>query len=62
VVEGTGSVSIGEERFEFSPRDVFVAPSWLPVRLFARDDAVLFSYSDRPIQAALGLLREERMA
>lgn len=62
VVEGTGSVSIGQERFEFSPRDVFVAPSWLPVRFFANSDAVLFSYSDRPIQEALGLLREERMA
>ncbi|GAB2893050.1 gentisate 1,2-dioxygenase [Paralcaligenes sp. KSB-10] len=61
VVEGTGSVCIGEERFEFGPRDVFVAPSWLAVRLFADDDAVLFSYSDRPIQAVLGLLREERM-
>ena len=61
VVEGTGSVCIGEERFEFGPRDVFVAPSWLAIRLFAHDDAVLFSYSDRPIQAVLGLLREERM-
>ncbi len=42
------------------PRDVFVAPSWQPVQLAAMDDAILFSYSDRPVQAALGLLREER--
>lgn len=61
VVEGTGTANIGDERFDFGPRDVFVAPSWMPVRLNAAQDAVLFSYSDRPIQSALGLLREERL-
>lgn len=62
VVEGGGSAEIGAQRFDFAPHDVFVAPSWLPVRLNAAQDTVLFSYSDRPVQAALGLLREERMA
>ena len=42
-------------------RDVFVAPSWMPVQLAALEDATLFSYSDRPVQAALGLWREERV-
>ncbi|WP_028207279.1 gentisate 1,2-dioxygenase [Paraburkholderia nodosa] len=61
VVEGSGAVRIGEERFTFAPHDVFVAPSWVPVQLEAQSDAVLFSYSDRPVLAALNLLREERI-
>jgi len=61
VVEGRGSVRIGEQKFDFTPRDVFVAPSWHPIQLQADEETVLFSYSDRPIQSALGLLREERI-
>ena len=57
VVEGHGRTTIGDRTFEWSPRDVFVAPSWLPVAHQADDDAVLFSYSDRPVQKALGLWR-----
>ena len=30
-------------------------------RLSADEDAVLFSFSDRPIHAALGVLRQERL-
>jgi len=60
VVEGRGTVWIGAKEFSFSPRDVFVAPSWMPVQFAALSDAVLFSYSDRPVQAALGLWRESR--
>ena len=40
----------------FGPRDVFVAPSWQPLRLAALEDATLFSYSDRPVQAIAGRL------
>lgn len=61
VVEGSGTAFVGGETFEFGPRDHFVVPSWTPLRLAARDDAVLFSYSDRPVLAALSLLREERL-
>jgi gentisate 1,2-dioxygenase len=57
VVEGHGRTMIGDTTFDWSPRDVFVAPSWLPVRHAADDDAVLFSFSDRPVQKALGLWR-----
>ncbi|GAB3626629.1 Gentisate 1,2-dioxygenase [Pandoraea terrae] len=60
VVEGRGTVRIGDAQFQFEPRDVFVVPSWAPVQLAAIDDAVLFSYSDRPVLAALNLLRESR--
>ncbi len=60
VAEGTGTVRIGTEAFEFEPRDTFVVPSWMPVRFDTKEETVLFSYSDRPAQAALGLLREHR--
>lgn len=60
VVEGSGAAVIGEQRFEFEPRDTFVVPSWQPLRLEARAECVLFSYSDRPAQEALGLWRELR--
>jgi gentisate 1,2-dioxygenase len=60
VVEGKGSVKIGSDEFAFEPHDVFVAPSWEPVQLSASAESVLFSYSDRPVLAALNLLREER--
>jgi len=61
VVEGRGTVCIGSETFQFGPRDHFVVPSWAPLQLAALDDAVLFSFSDRPVLAALNLLREERL-
>jgi gentisate 1,2-dioxygenase len=62
-VEGHGRAFVGGLTFEWGPRDVFVAPSWTPVRHEAADgDAVLFSFSDRPAQQVLGLWREERSA
>lgn len=69
VVEGRGRATVEREVdgevertvFEFGPRDHFVVPSWHRCCLSADEDAVLFSFSDRPIHAALGLLREERL-
>ncbi len=59
VVEGKGSIGIGETRYDFAPRDVFVVPSW-EVRQWQADvDSILFSYSDRAAQEALGFWREE---
>ncbi len=66
VVEGHGTALVGDgaaaRRFDFAPRDVFVVPSWQTLRLRAREEAVLFSYSDRPVQQAAGLWREQRLA
>jgi len=59
VVEGSGRTSIDGRTFAWEPSDVFVAPSWATVRHEASGDAVLFSFSDRPAQKALGLWREE---
>jgi gentisate 1,2-dioxygenase len=60
VVEGGGRVKIGDESFEFEPRDTFVVPSWMPMELKARGETVLFSFSDRPGQEAMGLWRDRR--
>ena len=59
-VEGAGSAKIGGETFEFEPRDTFVVPSWYPLEIEARAETVLFSFSDRPGQEAMGLWREKR--
>jgi gentisate 1,2-dioxygenase len=59
VVEGEGSTRIGDQVYEWRPRDIFVIPSWAPVSHEATKDAVLFSLSDRPAQQALGLWREQ---
>jgi gentisate 1,2-dioxygenase len=58
-IEGTGSTTIGEQTFTWMPSDVFVVPSWAQVSHQAAGDAVLFSFSDRAAQKALGLWREE---
>jgi gentisate 1,2-dioxygenase len=61
VVEGRGRVWVGEQCFEFGPRDHFVIPSWHAYRFEADQELVLFSFSDRPVQMALNILREERL-
>jgi gentisate 1,2-dioxygenase len=60
VVEGAGSVTIGSEKFAFEPRDTFVVPSWVPASFETTTQTVLFSFSDRPGQEAMGLWRESR--
>jgi gentisate 1,2-dioxygenase len=60
VVEGRGRSRIGEQVFEWGPRDIFVVPSWQWATHEADDEAVLFSFSDRPVQQKLDLFREDR--
>jgi len=59
VIEGRGRSRIGDSTLSWQARDIFVAPSWAPVAHDADEDTVLFSFSDRPVQKALGLWREE---
>jgi gentisate 1,2-dioxygenase len=59
-VEGNGESRVGGRVFRWEPRDIFVVPSWVPVSHHAHGEAVLFSYSDRPVQEKLGLWREQR--
>jgi gentisate 1,2-dioxygenase len=61
-LEGRGRTRIGDAfTVDWQPRDIFVVPSWKRVVHDASDDAVLFSFSDRPVQEALCLFREERL-
>lgn len=66
VVEGAGTAYIegpqGPLRFDFEARDHFVVPSWQTLRLQSDAGCVLFSFTDRPVQQALGIHREERLA
>ena len=60
VVEGHGAVDFEGERRDFAPHDCFVVPPWQSHRFTARGDSdcVLFSFSDRAAQDALGFWRE----
>jgi gentisate 1,2-dioxygenase len=58
-VEGRGTSTVGEKTFSWGPRDIFVVPSWHAVTHQADVESVLFSFSDRPAQKALGIWREE---
>jgi gentisate 1,2-dioxygenase len=63
-VEGRGRLIVGEAGAErtiaFKPRDIFCVPCWVPHRLVADEECVLFSFSDRIAQEKLGLWRESR--
>jgi gentisate 1,2-dioxygenase len=58
-VEGHGTSRVGDKTFSWGPRDIFVVPSWHPVSHHVNEEAILFSFSDRPAQKALGIWREE---
>ncbi len=58
-IDGQGTVVVAGQRLAFSARDTFVVPAWTDYRFEAGSESVLFSFSDRPVQTALGLWREE---
>ena len=60
VVEGRGRTRVGDEVISWGPRDIFVVPSWWNVVHEVEEEAVIFSFSDRPVQEKLGLWRERR--
>ncbi|HEV8679235.1 MAG TPA: gentisate 1,2-dioxygenase [Stellaceae bacterium] len=59
-VEGEGETRIGDTVLRWQPRDIFVVPGWMTHTHHAGEEAVLFSFSDRPVQEKLGLWREAR--
>jgi gentisate 1,2-dioxygenase len=61
-LEGGGEVRMSSESHAFEENDVFVVPGWTTLQLRAKEDTILFSYSDRPVQQALGLWREDKEA
>lgn len=58
VVSGEGTALCGDREVPLAERDVLVVPSWTPHRLQARQDLVLFSYSDKASQQKLNLHRD----
>jgi gentisate 1,2-dioxygenase len=60
VVEGCGSSRVGQQTFEWQPRDIFSLPhgNWVTHRA-AGDSATLFVVSDREVLRRLDLLVEE---
>ncbi len=63
-VEGSGRSHVGdrgggEQTLEWREHDVFVIPSWKWASHEAEREAVLFGFSDRSAQQALGLWRED---
>jgi gentisate 1,2-dioxygenase len=60
VAEGEGRSLVGETEFKWQEGDTFVVPSWMPhEHESVGGEAVLFSYSDKPIIDAFGFYREE---
>ena len=62
VAKGSGHSIIGGTRFDWTENDVFCVPAWAwheHANHSATDDAVLFSFDDRPVITALALSRTE---
>lgn len=57
VFEGAASVAVGDERWEVERGDLFVVPSWQPIRISTDDGIDLFRFSDSPVIERLGLDR-----
>lgn len=60
-LEGGGEVKVGDASWRIAENDIVVVPSWHALQLRADRDSLLFSFSDRPVQQALGLWRDERL-
>lgn len=60
VVEGTGTVRVGDRSWTVNPHDVFVVPSWNWHSFETSEDLVIFSFSDEVLQRHLGFWRDER--
>lgn len=62
VLEGAGVTVVGDRRLEWSRNDVFVVPGWMwhcHANRDSRVDAVLYSVSDEPALAKLGVFRDQ---
>ena len=61
--EGSGATIINGQRFNWSQGDTFVVPTWAWHEHVSAEaaDAVLFSFTDAPVLAPLGLIREQAL-
>lgn len=62
VVEGSGTVRVGDAEWSVRKNDVFIVPSWHWHQFSADGDLVVFGFSDEVLQRHLGFWREERAA
>jgi gentisate 1,2-dioxygenase len=60
VFEGSGAVTVGEERYEVGKGDLFAVPSWAGLAFDTDDGLDAFRFSDDPVFEALGLARTAR--
>lgn len=60
-LDGEATVSVGDIEWRLQRDDIFVVPSWQPLKFLAMRDTTLFSFSDRPALQSLGLWREARL-
>ncbi|WP_374526995.1 gentisate 1,2-dioxygenase [Novosphingobium sp.] len=58
VVEGAGQVEVDGTAIELAAGDIVVVPSWCAARWQARQQLVLFTYSDRGVLEKLKLYKE----
>lgn len=58
VAEGHGTIYFDSEPHAFEAHDCFVIPPWQEHHFAAQSECVLFSFSDRAAQEALGFWRE----
>jgi len=63
VAEGGGFSIIGGQQFDWEEGDTFVASAWCwHEHAHSDGEAVLFSFSDRPVLRAWGLDREQALS
>ena len=61
VADGECRVEMGGRSHALETHDVFVVPPWEPYRFVADRNCLLFSFSDRAAQEALGFWREQML-
>lgn len=62
VFEGTGTVTVGDARWQVHKGDVFAVPSWAPITIAADMELDIFRFSDDPVYEAFGLDKTVRSA
>lgn len=60
VFAGSGTVDIGDQRYDVTAGDLFAVPSWAPLTLASATGLDAFRFSDDPVYEAIGLARTRR--
>ncbi|GAA5199419.1 hypothetical protein GCM10023322_75020 [Rugosimonospora acidiphila] len=60
VFSGSGTVGVGDQRYEVGIGDLFAVESWARVSIHAGTDLDAFGFSDEPVYEALGLAAPKR--